>query len=124
MRLSLLAVTTAFVLLGSCDPSPTGGPICTRASTEVCMVGNRFDPTPLTVPPGATVVWRNADGVRHRVQSAAIGSIESFDSGDIPSGGAFPLPVNTLGTVRYYCRYHGQDGTPPLGMSGTITVKQ
>lgn len=87
------------------------------------MSGSRFNPSTLVVPPGATVVWRNADGFNHTVTSATAAP-ETFESKEVGEGGTFEYTFNNLATVRYFCRHHSTGGPTPTGMAGTITVKQ
>jgi plastocyanin len=98
-----------------------GGGACTPTATQVCMTGSTFGPSNLVITHGTTVTWKNGDGVTHTVTSAS-SSTESFNSGNVQSGGAFIHAFPTAGTYDYYCMIHGADGSPPTGMHGTITV--
>ena len=91
-------------------------------ATQVCMVGLSFSPTSLTVSVGTTVTWNNGSSTTHSVTSAT-GSTDVYDSPDIGVGSTFQHTYNTAGTYHYYCRFHGINGNPPTGMSGTITVQ-
>jgi plastocyanin len=86
------------------------------------MSGLSFSPSNLTVPAGTSVTWQNGSNVTHTVTSAT-GSTLTYDSGNVGIGGLFSQTFNTAGTYHYYCKIHGSDGTPPSGMSGTITVQ-
>ncbi|MGH7539021.1 MAG: cupredoxin domain-containing protein [Gemmatimonadales bacterium] len=98
-----------------------GGGGCTPTATQVCAQTTAFAPTGLTINMGQTVTWRHASGVGHTVTSAT-GSTEVFN-GAVDVGGTFSRQFNTVGTFPYYCTVHGFNGTPPTGMSGTITVQ-
>jgi len=67
------------------------------------------------------VTWKYASGAAHTVTSAT-GSTEVYD-GTLGVGATFSRSFNTVGTYAYYCKNHGTNGTPPTGMSGTITVQ-
>ena len=84
--------------------------------------GLTFSPTNLTVTVGTTVTWQNGSTTTHTVTSAT-GSTQTFNSGNVGASGTFTQMFNTQGTYHYYCMFHGQDGNPPTGMSGTITVQ-
>jgi plastocyanin len=87
----------------------------------VCAQAATFGPTNLTINMGQTVTWRHASGSAHTVTSAT-GSTDVYD-GTLGVGATFSRPFNTVGTYPYYCKNHGTNGTPPTGMSGTITVQ-
>ncbi|HXJ00327.1 MAG TPA: cupredoxin family copper-binding protein [Micropepsaceae bacterium] len=71
-----------------------------------------FSPMSLTVPAGATVLWKNLDGEPHTVVS-----IEGlFRSGGLDQNDSFTFKFDKPGTYRFVCSIHPQ-------MLGTITVK-
>lgn len=89
----------------------------------------RFDPATITVPVGATVVWRNMDDERHTVTAdpdvlgdpnrvALPEGAEPFDSGDLSPGEQFSLTFTVPGTYLYACRHRQSEG-----MVGTVTVE-
>lgn len=97
-----------------------------------------FSPAQLTVPAGATVVVRNADGARHSVTSGTcVGTncVESdvngvaFDTEIIEAGGSatFTIPADAApGTeVPYFCVVNPGVGAPPTAMRnlGSIIVE-
>ncbi|MBV8596559.1 MAG: cupredoxin family copper-binding protein [Candidatus Eremiobacteraeota bacterium] len=61
-----------------------------------------FSPASLTVPLGATVVWKNDDGVAHTATSTSRG----FDSGNLDDGAHFSFTFQKAGTYAYVCSYH------------------
>lgn len=90
----------------------------------------RFEPGGLTVPAGATVVWRNMDEQPHRVTTDAgilpdpnrvsvPDGAESWDSGDLSAGEQWSYTFDVPGEYLYACSYHQADG-----MVGTITVER
>lgn len=126
MRLGLLArafaAMTSGLVLASCGSSTSygGGGGCTPTATQVCMVNLSFNQMSLTVPVGSTVTWNNGSTTTHSVTSAT-GSTDVFGQ-DVAVGATFQHTFTTKGTYPYYCRFHGANGTPPTGMSGSITV--
>ena len=70
-----------------------------------------FSPNPATLPAGQMVVWRNVDGVTHRV----VLNSGSLDTGDLrPGASSQPMSINTGGGA-YHCSIHPT-------MVGTIVV--
>jgi len=130
MPSKLVGFAAGLVVLAACgsstSPAGSGGGGggsggCTPTATQVCMVGLSFSPTSLTVSAGTTVTWNNGSPTTHSVTSAT-GSADVYDSPDLGAGATFQHTYNTAGTYHYYCRFHGINGNPPTGMSGTITV--
>ena len=96
------------------DPASTPAAVADDAGTvEISIVDDRFAPTDLTVPVGATVAWVNNGGQWHSV-AAYDGS---FESGKIPPGERFLHRFDVTGTYRYICKHHAMQG-----MLGTVTV--
>ena len=61
-----------------------------------------FSPNPATLPAGQMVVWRNVDGVTHRV----VLNSGSLDTGDLrPGASSQPVSINTGGGA-YHCSIH------------------
>ncbi len=77
---------------------------------------NRFAPRKITVPLGATVVWRHGGQGTHTVTA----DDGSFDSGSLASGDTFSFTFDQAGTFPYHCSFHG--GPVGEGMSGAIVV--
>lgn len=69
---------------------------------HVRMHNLRFTPDTLRVPAGTVIVWQNEDPLPHTV-TAADGS---WDSGDIPPGGAWRRRFTEPGTVHITCAPH------------------
>lgn len=89
----------------------------------------RFEPGGLTIPAGATVVWRNMDDRPHRVTTDPEllpdpnrvnlpEGAEPWDSGDLATGDQWSYTFDVPGEYLYACSYHQADG-----MVGTITVE-
>ncbi|OQA04789.1 MAG: Amicyanin precursor [bacterium ADurb.Bin400] len=71
-----------------------------------------YQPTPLVIKKGTTVVWINNDRVPHTVTSTD----SKFDSGIIPVGGKYAHTFEHKDEFRYYCTLH------PF-MKGRVIVK-
>lgn len=71
-----------------------------RPAQEVRIQDLAFQPAILTVAPGTTVVWRNADRVMHQVQGG------EFDSGHLPAGQAWAMVMNRPGRYAFLCAFH------------------
>ncbi len=104
-------------------------PASSQPNPYLIEISNFTDAPPqLSVPPGATVVVLNLDGVPHTVTSSsapgtyAFGAVDgvAFDTGPFTQDGAFSIPSNApVGTViPYFCELHGQASAE----AGTIVV--
>jgi plastocyanin len=88
---------------------------CSRSTPRVYNVTMRnfgFEPVTVTVAPGDTVVWSNADFVPH----TATARDAAWDSKMVDANGAWRLVATTPGTHEYYCAFHPN-------MKGTIVVR-
>ncbi|MCG8353738.1 MAG: plastocyanin/azurin family copper-binding protein, partial [Chloroflexales bacterium] len=94
--------------------APTAEPPASDAT--VSIGDNSFDAPEITVPVGATVVWRH-QGQRPHTVTADDGS---FDSGALNAGATFSQTFTQPGVYRYYCAFHG--GANGEGMAGVIIV--
>jgi plastocyanin len=70
-----------------------------------------FRPNPAEIAAGQMVVWRNLDGVTHRIGF----DDRSLDTGNIASGMSSP-PTPIVRTGPYHCRLY------PASTSGTLVV--
>ena len=86
------------------------------ADVSVTIMNFKFDPTPLTIPVGTTVVWTNQDTAPHTATSDA-GSAFVFDTGMLQKGQSGKITFTTAGTFTYFCSVHPN-------MHGTVTVTQ
>lgn len=71
-----------------------------------------FTPKVLTVTPGTTVTWTNADEEPHTV--TAVGG--AFHSPALDTGEKYSFTFSKAGTYAYFCRLHPQ-------MTATILVR-
>ena len=85
------------------------------AQTVVIVIENmKFNPAVITVRPGDTVEFRNADLVPHNVTEVKAGY---FDSGMISPNGVWKFVTDRQGRFDYHCIYHPE-------MTGTIIVSE
>ena len=103
----------ALVAAAACsDDNGDGG--LTPPEGDVTVEDNDFDPSSLTVAPGASVVWAWASGAStHNV---------TFDDGEASgnrSSGTYQRTFATAGTYPYHCTLHG---SATSGMRGVVTV--
>jgi plastocyanin len=89
-----------------------GGEEVGAADVSVNIVNFTFQPNPLTVPVGTTVVWTNQDTAPHTATSDTAGI---FDTGMLQKGQSGRITFNTAGTWAYHCTVHPN-------MHGTVTV--
>ena len=98
-------------------------------SYTVVVDASGVHPADLAVPEGASVVFRNEDGQRHRLRADADGA--RFDTGDIEPGGRVTVPFTAEGTYAYVdertdddARYSGRvvvGSTAPTPSGGSST---
>ncbi|MGZ4104638.1 MAG: cupredoxin domain-containing protein [Actinomycetota bacterium] len=99
----------------STTPTATGSPSSGLAPVAVSAADDlKFAPDALTIKVGTQVVWTVTGSAAHTVtaQSGA-----TFDSSNLNQGETFTQTFDTPGTIKYFCKIHGQS------MSGTITVQ-
>lgn len=65
-----------------------------------------------TVTKGTTVTWTNNDNMMHTVTA----NDNSFNSGNLTTGGTYSFTFNSTGTFNYHCSIHS-------GMTGSVVVK-
>ena len=86
----------------------------TSNASTVSILGERgsqsFSPNPAS-PGGQMVVWRNDDGVTHRI----VANDESFDTGDLVAGATSMAVQPPAGGLNYHCSIH------PTTMFGSIS---
>ena len=70
---------------------------------DVEISGFAFNPSTLTIPKGATVIWTNMDSAAHTIVSD---SGNEIDSGSIAKGETYGHTFSTSGTYNYHCGIH------------------
>lgn len=111
-----LAFTPAYALNYFVDVGGTSGQVV-------------YTPQTVTIAAGDSITWRNLGG-RHNVlaNNGSFRCARGCD-GDGHGGDGTPnttmwivtVPMNTPGTIGYYCEVHGSPGS---GMFGTIIVNE
>ena len=99
---ALVASTVGLAACGSSHHATAGTP----NSPDTIVIKNfAFQPSTLTVSPGAKVTVRNEDPATHTVTAG--GSTKAFDTGDIGQGATvtFTAP-SSPGSYAYICRIH------------------
>jgi plastocyanin len=96
VRRSLLAIT-AVMLAATCAGVPTPAPV----RHEIQMRAVSFAPRELTIPLGDTVLFKNADIVRHNAVRR-----EVFDTGNLKAGESYSWVPSDTGSFRYQCTIH------------------
>jgi plastocyanin len=86
------------------------------AATATVTIGSSLSPASLTVAPGTTVTWRNADSERHRVRTTS--APVELDSNDLDPGQSWSFTFRTAGTYRYVDHRDEDDSA----YWGTVTV--
>lgn len=77
------------------------------ADGEVAIRLFAYRPTPLTVKPGATVTWTNADDITHTVTSGTpAGKDGRFESRLAGKQASFRRTFAEAGTYPYFCERH------------------
>ena len=91
-------------------PTPTPKPPVTITILIKNSTDHAFSPSPVTVPPGSTIIFKNISQIPH----TATGT--KFDTGNIDPGQSKSVKLTKPGTYQYYCRWHPN-------MVGTIIVQ-
>jgi len=113
----VLAAVVAVVTLTATDAPSTssaasGGGGGGGGGDAIVIRNFTFEPTPLVVKAGTTVVVTNADDTRHSVTADK----GSFDTHDLDVGGRATFVLDKPGTYAYHCDIHDY-------MKGTIEVR-
>jgi plastocyanin len=89
-------------------------PVRAHAQDATVKIDNfAFEPKQLTVKPGTTVTWINADDIPHTV----VASDRTFRSKAMDTDDKFSFTFTTPGSYGYFCSLHPH-------MQGTITVSE
>jgi plastocyanin len=96
VRKALLAVTTVLTA-ATCAGAPTRVPV----RHEIQMRAVSFAPRELTLHLGDTVLFKNADIVRHNAVRR-----EVFDTGNLKAGDSHSWVPADTGSFRYQCTIH------------------
>ena len=105
--LGLLAAMLGFV---AAAPLPPG--TSTPPKVAVSIENYAFQPDPITITAGTTVVWTNRDEVTHTVVSAG----KLFASPELETNHSYEFTFHKTGTFPYSCTLHPE-------MKGKVIVK-
>lgn len=109
------------LVLAACGGGSSGSPTVPTSNVStististISILGERgsqsFSPNP-AFPGGQMVVWRNDNGVTHRI----VANDGSFDTGDIVTGTTSRMVQAPPGGLNYHCSIH------PTTMFGAIS---
>ena len=98
---------------------PTPTPTPRQPVTITILIKNStdtaFSHSPVTVPPGSTIFFKNVSQIAHTATETS--GPAAFDTGNIdPGATSKPIKLTKPGTYKYYCTYHPN-------MVGTIIVE-
>jgi plastocyanin len=120
LRLAVLALLVT--LTGACKGEGDRGDSSGSAAVQIKLF--RFDPDPLRIEKGTTVMWTNRDEILHTVTSgkadekgdplAGAGSV--FDGTMEGRNTTFTQTFVEAGTFPYFCRRHA------TAMAGSVIV--
>lgn len=103
----------------------TTAPATTASGGSVVMQDRSFTPRTLSIEPGETVTWTNADTYGHDVTSAQFhddATSWSFESDTIDSGGSTSYTFEDAGVYEYYCTIHGEASMCGAVLVGDVTL--
>ncbi|MHB8647022.1 MAG: cupredoxin domain-containing protein [Thermomicrobiales bacterium] len=98
------AVAAVFALLLTALVT-VGNATSVSADVSVNIMNFSFQPTPLTIPVGTTVVWTNQDSASHTVTSDT-GVWDSGVATPLQKGATFRFTFTQVGTFPYHCMIH------------------
>jgi plastocyanin len=82
-------------------PTPSTGGLGIKKDIEIS--GFAFNPSTVTIPKGATVIWTNIDSAPHNILSD---SGDEIKSDSFSKGETFAHTFSTPGTYDYHCGIH------------------
>ena len=103
------ALAVALAASASIDAASSAG----AAEQTVTIDNFTFNPSALTVRPGATVTWINQDDIPHTIASTT----RAFRSKALDTDDRFSFTFATPGVYEYFCSLHPH-------MKGTIIVRE
>jgi plastocyanin len=108
-RTQALAILLGLTIVPLALPAPAAA----AARVQVVQIRNfAFVPAVVTVAPGTTVTWTNADDDPHTVVTTG----KAFRSSALDTGDKFSFTFNSPGAFQYFCSLHPH-------MVGKIVVK-
>jgi plastocyanin len=104
---------------GSPAAPPAAGGASPAATASITVTNNVFNPTPVTVAIGGTVIWNWNSCDEYGGSGGCISHNVTFPAGAnsaTQSSGTFQRQFPTAGTFEYRCTLHA-------GMTGTVVVR-
>lgn len=99
-KATLIFVFTAVCMVGS---FMAADPVSAQTDTVEVQIQNfAFDPTPVMITVGTTVLWTNLDVAPHTSTS----DDGFWDSGVLTTGQSFAFTFTTVGEFGYFCGVH------------------
>jgi plastocyanin len=92
-------------------PPPSPGATVTIVAGAAMLTITAFNPNPIDISRGTTVMWVNHDTITHTSTS----DVGIWNSDNIPPGGSFAATFQSAGTFAYHCAIHPN-------MMGSVTV--
>lgn len=120
-RLAEVALTALTIVVGAVlvlalteGPSSSSQPVAEspQGANAVVITDFAYEPEPVTVPPGTTITFSNADPAPH----TATADDGSFDTDTLDQDAEAMITVEEPGTYTYFCKFH-------MFMNGTVEVK-
>lgn len=99
------AFATMLFMLAACSPDGS-------AMASVTIKSFKFDPDPITISVGDSIMWTNEDPVGHTVTARD----DSFNTGMFFPDDSATITFDIAGTFRYFCVTHPE-------MVGTVLVE-
>lgn len=95
-----------FLAFGALGAAPSGSSFAIAAPVprvQTVLIRNfAFEPAVLTISPGTTVTWTNADEDPH----AVVANDKSFRSTALDTGGRYSFTFTRPGDYGYFCSLH------------------
>jgi len=107
------------------EPSTAEPSTTTDSGVTVVMQDRSFTPRSVSVEPGETVTWSNADTYGHDVTSATFHDDAAdwdFQTGPIGSGAEASYTFEDAGVYEYYCTIHGEESMCGAVLVGDATL--
>lgn len=106
-----MTLTRSLALTAALAVAALGAPATTTIAIVANNGANSFNPNPVTIAAGDSLVWTNGDFAVHRI----VLDNGSYDSGNITPGGSSPPFTAGAAGGAYHCSIHPS-------MTGTIVV--
>jgi plastocyanin len=105
----------------------TGTPTGDTGTETVTMENSSFVPMELSVDPGTTVEWENADSFGHDVKSDTFhdsATAWEFQSDTLGQGETTTYTFSEGGIYEYYCTIHGEETMCGVVLVGDVSFDE